>query len=292
MKPRGIRLESLPNVGLTLAQAVTTRKKKQRQPASSPLAIVVSSVRVNPRRLAKYQSVCGFPETDDVPLTYPHVMAFGLHLQLMIQPEFPFSPVGAVHIKNRIRQQRKIGIDEVMEMTVRLGETERVAKGHEVSFSTEVRIGGELVWDDVSVMLVLGGGTGVKEEKDAAQPAEFTEAVTWHLAANKSRQYALVSGDLNPIHLYPLTAKAMGFKRHIMHGMWSKSRALAQLQPQDGPWPVSIDVAFKLPVFLPATVTLLSQSDADGSRFEIRDEKGEKPHLVGQLRMGKAVEQS
>jgi acyl dehydratase len=141
-------------------------------------------------------------------------------------------------------------------------------------------------------MLVLGGGTGVKEEKDAAQPAEFTEAVTWHLAANKSRQYALVSGDLNPIHLYPLTAKAMGFKRHIMHGMWSKSRALAQLQPQDGPWPVSIDVAFKLPVFLPATVTLLSQSDADGSRFEIRDEKGEKPHLVGQLRMGKAVEQS
>lgn len=285
---RQILLESLPGIGVTLARAVTTRKKKQRQPQSLPLSIVVSSVRVDARKLAKYREVCGFSEVPGLPLTYPHVMAFGLHLQLMAQPEFPFSPVGAVHVRNRIRQRREIGVDEAMEITVRLGDTVRVAKGHEVSYVTEVRIDGEVVWDDLSVMLVLGGGTGAKQGKSTRQAIPYPDSVRWQLAANKSREYALVSGDLNPIHLYPLTAKAMGYKRHIMHGMWSKGRTIAHLLPEQNPWPVSVEVAFKLPIFLPATVTLMSESEAGGSRFELRDGQGEKPHLVGELRMGEA----
>ena len=37
-----------------------------------------------------------------------------------------------------------------------------------------------------------------------------------------------VSGDVNPIHLSGLTAKAFGFKRAIAHGMWVKARALGR----------------------------------------------------------------
>jgi hypothetical protein len=78
----------------------------------------------------------------------------------------------------------------------------------------------------------------------------------------------------------------MGFKRQIMHGMWSKSRAVAHLLPADYAGPVSVDVAFKLPIFLPASVILFSDSDDTGSKFEMKDGKGEKPHLAGELRMG------
>ena len=283
---RQITLDSIPGMGMTLAKAATTRKKKQREPESLPLAIFVNGVRADASKLAKFRSVCGFPETLGLPLTYPHIMAFPLHLQMMLQPEFPFSPVGAVHIKNRIRQQREIGIDEVMDVSVRLGKTVRVAKGYEITFVTQARIDGELVWDGLSVMLVRSADTSVKQEKQTANEAQYTDVVTWQLAANKGREYALASGDFNPIHLYSLTARVMGFKRQIMHGMWSKSRALAHLLPVDCHWPVSIEVAFKLPIFLPATVTLLSHSDATGSQFEMRDGKGEKPHLVGDLRMG------
>lgn len=290
LNERRIVLDSIPNMGLTLARAATTRKKKHPEPQSLPLEIFVKRVRADTGKLARFRDVCDFAVTPYLPLTYPHIMAFPLHLQMMLEPEFPFSPLGAVHIKNRIRQQRDIYIDEAMDVTVRLGETVRAAKGYEVSFVTEVSIGGELVWDDLTVILVPSSDAGVKQNNRTAYEVQYPDSVSWHLAANKGRQYALASGDYNPIHLFSLTARVMGFKRQIMHGMWSKSRALAHLLPVDTDGPVSIEVAFKLPIFLPAKVTLLSRSDATGSQFEMRDSSGEKLHLVGELRLGEVRE--
>ena len=51
--------------------------------------------------------------------------------------------------------------------------------------------------------------------------------IVWKLPGNLGREYAAVSGDHNPIHLYPLSAKAFGFKRQIAHGMWTKARSVA-----------------------------------------------------------------
>ncbi len=68
------------------------------------------------------------------------------------------------------------------------------------------------------------------------------------------RRYGAVSGDRNPIHLYPLSAKLFGFKRQIAHGMWSKARCLAELQNQLPEDAFTVDVQFKLPMFVPATV--------------------------------------
>ena len=50
-------------------------------------------VRIDRERLAAYDRVCGFPLRDRLPATYPHVLAFPLHLALMTDPSFPF-PVG------------------------------------------------------------------------------------------------------------------------------------------------------------------------------------------------------
>ena len=74
--------------------------------------------------------------------------------------------------------------------------------------------------------------------------------MTWRLPGDLGRRYAAVSGDGNPIHLYPLTAQALGFKRQIAHGMWTKARCVAALEtgcPTRSP----SRVAFKKPVFLP-----------------------------------------
>ena len=39
-----------------------------------------------------------------------------------------------------------------------------------------------------------------------------------------------MSGDHNPIHLHPLTAKALGYPRQLAHGMWSLARCVAALE--------------------------------------------------------------
>ncbi|QJX03408.1 hypothetical protein HML84_20650 [Alcanivorax sp. IO_7] len=73
----------------------------------------------------------------------------------------------------------------------------------------------------------------------------------WKVPGNTGRRYGAVSGDRNPIHLYPLTARLFGFKRQIAHGMWSKARALGQLQQQLPEEVFRVDVQFKLPMFIP-----------------------------------------
>ena len=52
----------------------------------------------------------------------------------------------------------------------------------------------------------------------------------WSLPASASRAYAAVSGDVNPIHMSALTAKAFGFPRAIAHGMYTAARALSEYE--------------------------------------------------------------
>jgi len=284
---RTIELTAIPGLPGMLARAATTRKKAPRDPAFPPLVITAGGIRAGEAKLAKFAEVCGFQAGDALPLTYPHIMAFPLHMQLMLEPEFPFAPMGAVHIRNRIRQRRPLRSGEALDFQVRLAGAEQVARGYEVSIITEVSVGGELVWEDLSVMLIRKGGSGEKKaDKPTTAAHPYRESLQWTLAANLGRQYAGASGDYNPIHLYPLTAKMMGFKRQIVHGMWSKSRCVAHLLPQDHTGPASVDVAFKLPIFLPATVTLVYDSGDSGAEFELRDSQGIKPHLVGSLEFG------
>ena len=281
---RQIQLTSIPGMPVMLARAVVSRKQRKAEPVCEPLSVIASGIRVDASKLAAFNGVCGFVDGDTLPLTYPHVMAFSLHMQLMLEPEFPFSPMGAVHVRNRIRQKRAITTAEVMSFAARLEGMERVAKGYEVSIVTEVSVGDELVWDDLSVMLIRRSGDSgaAKRSADGVQ-AELPESTRWPLAAGLGRRYAAASGDYNPIHLYPLSAKLLGFRRQIVHGMWSKSRCVAHLLPADYVGPASVDVAFKLPVFLPSTVTFLYEQQGASSRFELRDAEGEKPHLAGEL---------
>jgi acyl dehydratase len=94
------------------------------------------------------------------------------------------------------------------------------------------------------------------------------------------RRYAAVSGDRNPIHLHPLTARLFGMPRHIAHGMWAKARCLALLDPLLPPT-FSVDVDFKLPLLLPARVAFASWPDGGGRGFALHDARSGKPHLTG-----------
>ncbi len=90
-----------------------------------------------------------------------------------------------------------------------------------------------------------------------------------------------MSGDRNPIHLHPLTARLFGFPRHIAHGMWTVARCLAQAEAGTGttaPGRVrSVRADFKAPVLLPATLTYA----ASGSDFQVRGER--RVHLTGTM---------
>ncbi|MEL6349641.1 MAG: MaoC/PaaZ C-terminal domain-containing protein, partial [Myxococcota bacterium] len=106
----------------------------------------------------------------------------------------------------------------------------------------------------------------------------LARSVAWRLPENLGRKYARISGDYNPIHLSALTARPFGFRRAIIHGMWTKARCLAQLDLRA---PCEIAVHFLRPASLPSAVYF--NADQDG-RFEVISARSSKRLLVGEAR--------
>src|SRR5262249_54082255 len=109
---------------------------------------------------------------------------------------------------------------------------------------------------------------------------EAAPAAVWRLRGDLGRRYAAVSGDLNPIHLHALSARPLGFKSAIVHGMWTAARCLAALENRL-PEAFSFEVAFRRPIALPARVEFLE--DDGGRRFGVRDARDHTPHLDGHV---------
>lgn len=240
----------------------------------------------DPARVAAYCRVCEFTLRDTLPPTYPHVLAFPLHMALITDRRFPFPAMGIVHLANSITQRRPIGIGETLELSVRGTPLEPHPKGRQFSILTEARSGGELVWEATMTALRRGEATGeAPPAPELPDPMALGAAAEWVVPADIGRRYAAVSGDRNPIHLYGLTAKAFGFPRAIAHGMWTKARALAALEAAT-PDAFTVDVRFLRPVLLPARVTFAVEADGGRVDFGVRDERKKTPHLTGRLREG------
>ena len=231
-----------------------------------PSEVLERSVEVDPVALAKYAHVCGFTLRDELPPTYPHVPAFGLHMELLARA--PFSAVGVVHIANRIVQHRPLRLGETLALSVSMSEPRPHRRGWVFDFVAEARVGGERVWEEVSTHLKRGEGCdSLPSEEEFELPPVRAE---WRLRDDLGRRYAAVSGDHNPIHLHGLAAKAFGFPRAIAHGMWTKARCLAALRLPDA---FVAEVRFKRPILLPSTVTFGEAED----RFAVHG------HLEGTL---------
>ena len=194
------------------------------------LALTRHDVPVDRAHLAAYSEVCGFPLKETLPVTYPHMLAFGLHMAIMTDGSFPFPAIGTVHLENSITQHRPILATERLQVTARPAHLRPHPKGTVFDLLTTVHSGGEPVWEETSTFLRIGKGDrgAASSALDGLEQPEST-GTSWKLAGDLGRRYAAVSGDHNPIHLYALTAKAFGFPRQIAHGMWSKARCLAAL---------------------------------------------------------------
>ena len=211
------------------------------------------------------------------------MLAFPLAIELMAARDFPFGVLGLVHVSNAIEQLRPLRADEPLDLRVR---AERIAahpRGRTVDIVAEARSGGEPVWRDRSTYLHRERGGQILQSSTRRSIARSDPGAVWDVPGDVGRRYAAVSGDRNPIHLYGLSARLFGQKGAIAHGMWTKARCLAALQGHL-PEAFTVEVAFKLPVRLPAKVAFASWSEADERRFALRDARSGKPHLDGALR--------
>jgi acyl dehydratase len=277
-------LDSAPNLGKLYAKAaVTTRGRGGDLPDDR---IARNGVPVDPAHLAAYARVCLLPLTDTLPATYPHMLTFPLQMVLMSDRSFPLALPGLVHVRNRIDVLRAIGTDEALDLEVWAENFAQHRSGATVDLRAAVSAGGAEVWRSTSTYLARGATAPVGAPEahiDVAVGDLERPAATWRIPDDAGRRYAKVSGDVNPIHLSGLTAKAFGFKRAIAHGMWVKARVLGALSgrlPDD----LSVDVGFRKPLFLPSTVTLSTAQAGGGWDVAVRNADSGTEHVVGTIR--------
>ena len=260
--------------------------------------LVLPGVRIDLARLAAYERVCGFPVGDDsLPITYPHVLGFPLAMLLMTDRGFPLPLLGLVHTSVEIIRRRPLTATGAYELSAYVDELTPHRRGTQASVQTEVREGEELVWESRSTYLArhrrdlptsapaitpAGAPTGAPSAADAAGEREALPLVAeWRLGEDVGRRYATASGDRNPIHLHPLTARLFGFRRAIAHGMWTAARCLAA---HGTPQSALVRAEFRAPVLLPGTV----EYGADGfGSFELRGGAGGtggRVHVRGEVR--------
>lgn len=237
--------------------------------------------------LSQYERVCGFRPSNHIPITWPHILAFPLHLKLLTEKAFPLPLLGLVHLRNTITQHRAIGTGEALKLHVCLGEQERTSRGIEFGMITTASSAGTVVWEETSTMLFRQSEQRAESAEKKAPPALEQYPNTTEMKAPESigRQYANVSGDSNPIHMHALSAKIFGFPRAIAHGMWSKAHALAIMEQQDE-WrsgPVKVDCQFKKPLFLPGTAQLNWRTGKSGWDYQLLNARGDAPHLSGRI---------
>jgi hypothetical protein len=275
--------KEITNTPFALQQYVKTLfPKKGGKAANLPTHILrKENVSIQREKVTEYASVCGFEiQGNNVPSVYPHILAFPLHMELLLDKAFPFQIVGMVHINNTITAYKPIPFNAQLTFEVYFDAMTNHEKGKVIPIITKVYHYGELVWESRSENLKITKSSESKGKKSSEAPIAGQQE-QWTLDTYAGLRYAKVAGDINPIHLFPFTAKAFGFKRHIIHGMWTKAKAIATLTSLIDQRPFKVHVDFKLPIFLPARINFNYDVKASGIDFEVRDKENEKPHLKG-----------
>jgi acyl dehydratase len=275
-----LRFDAAPGLPRLFADALVNG----RHTGSSVPAVVAErrGVRVEPAAVADYAHLCGFGLGAHPPMPWPHLLGFPLQAALMSRRDFPVSMVGLVHVENRMTWTRPIDYGESLDVSVHGADVRPHRRGRLVDLVAEVSSGGEIVWHGVSTYLARGrGDESARQEGPPDVDALRSRAlVQLRFAEDAGRRYASVSGDVNPIHLHALSARALGFDRAIAHGMFSYARVLASLGARL-PAAGSSTVWFREPVKLPSTTRLAVADDA--SLAVLVPAKGSGEHLVASV---------
>ena len=250
----------------------------------------LSKVVIDRSHLASYTEICGAAAGATLPIAYPHVLAMPLHLAILGAEAFPVKLFGLVHVHNRIAMREPLSADEPAEIRAWIEGHRDTERGQEFDLHTEYVVAGEPCWDETCTFLARkrapaeGGAKTTQSRSGVAPDAVAVKSSSFRAPAGLGRRYGFISGDVNPIHMSDLTAKAFGFPRAIAHGMWSLGRLVSDFESEQFNGGCELSVSFKLPVFMPAWLMLQRWPIENGLEFALRDAQGEKPHLTGTLK--------
>ena len=256
----------------------------------------VNNIDIDAERLRAFNELLDWPDATLVHPCFLHTLAFPLQIKLMLQKAFPFSVMGVVHIANSFEQYQPVDRHSRVDICCYLGAIKRLKIGWLFSLHSEFYVAGKLVLKAKHQYLRRASQGKIATAPATPDVLDLTryQSQQWQLPVSLGWQYANCSDDYNPIHLHPLSARLLGFKQNIAHGMWTKGRAFSALVAQIPALlhsPLRCEVEFKKPLYLPNTVTFYHRdsdvlaSNGEGLSFGVLGEHQQQStlHMSGSL---------
>lgn len=282
--PYCVELNTMPSLFSLYRKIFFGRKPGWDKKLLPNISVSCNNVSLSSEKVAQYAKVCRYQfDGKHLPVTYLHVLAFRLQAEIFTHQQVTFPLLGMIHLRNQITCHHELSVHDIYDFKCQLSSSRISEVGLEFDLVSQVFIQNELVWESVSTYLYRIEQPGRRARPPKTNGMEWQDPVHWHLNDDLGRRYAKASGDYNLIHLHPLLSKRFGFDRVLVHGMWSKARCVAELTASIGSRPCTIDVTFKLPLFMPADVSFSSMEAEKGFVFELRDIRGRRPYLSGEL---------
>ncbi|MBI4964696.1 MAG: hypothetical protein HY913_15560 [Desulfomonile tiedjei] len=248
------------------------------------------SFKIDRRHLKRFTDACGLAPADTMPLVYPLVFVFPLHVSIVCHGQFPLLYVRMMQVRNHVIQHRPINLQETMDVSCMIVGQRVVAKGLEMDMYSGLEAGGDHVWESIHTYFFPGDFGEPDPPSPLAQLPPLSEDnvdKTWTMPNGGGFCFGLMAGDYNPIHYFSPYARRMGFRRDFAHAQLSVALCLRHLPPVQADEPVRLDVAFKGPVYYGSKVTMKYSDCEKGHRFDLYCEDNARPPISGSLSSAK-----
>jgi len=252
------------------------------------LRIEIERTPIDRQQLSNYLTAFGSGNNTILPPPFIYLATQFSQMALLTHHQFPLSPLGLVHLGIRFDQSQDIAVPEALHIRTEINDQFASDKGLVFELVTTVPgARGQNLFSMRNHYLAKAIRPDRErplpnlcdvEENSLNRPSATTEIC---LQKDAGRRYARLSGDYNPIHLYGWSAKLLGFRRPIIHGLYLIARSYAELYRSQGRYPLRSRFQFKSPLYLPGKARLERFEESPKETIVVRSES--RDHLYGQI---------
>jgi hypothetical protein len=264
-------IQPLSSVPRLILRAINAKKSKLEDFKS--FSITIKNVYASEKQLTSFTKAFGHP---DHIKSYAFLASFKATIQCITQAPIPSSLLGLIHLSCEISQYAKHNWFLPYDIQVTIKDCKSTSKGLIYQIESEFYQQGELTIRNTNVMLDKKRGykANQRETTKKSEIAQLADSFcSYAINLKTAWKYALLSGDLNPIHLHPYLAKKLGLKSVLIHGMFNAHQCLSSIFKKTDEDLGNVYIEFNKPCFLPKQVFVIQYGDTNEYGVFSKDRK-------------------